>query len=403
MDRLGRGRARTELGSKMSPIREDEILIACSRLHLEDVHRNRVSLACGRGEVDWELVCSAAVAHKVAPLVYKNLQSCGPVNDVVPRKIVDQFQNITRWNALKNAIATKQIAEMATYFDSRSYDLLLLKHVALSVRLPHMYDVITSDDIDVAVRPNGEFPDRFDERYLWRIRQWMVADRFRKVSRCFIHDNRDPTDVVLNEFRALGGPSRCVGVELENRIHHDVVWAGVIPIDFREIWRDANRAQVDGRPVYVPDLHDLIIMSAVNVHRKPYPRLRNIAEIHELVRFGRDLDWDVLVRKAQAYQCNILVYSALHATRAVLECDLPESVLTALRPGAVRRRAIALINRRVSPSAIRRPRKPGGRPQGARRGLRDLARRFVALNGRQLIRFVWFRIILHRITGVVKW
>jgi hypothetical protein len=381
---------------------EDEILIACSRLHFNEVHRDRVTSACDRGKIDWELVCSAAGAHKIAPLVYQNLRSCRQVNDFLPAKVVDEFQNAQRWNAFKNAVSMKRIAELATYFDSREHDVLLLKHAAFSVRLRRLYDVTMSDDLDVVVRPKGELPHRLDERYVWKMCSWMVANRFRKVLRCVIQDPWDPTYSFINDFRAMHDPwRRLIGIELDNRIHHDL--ASAIPIDFRKVWQEANPGRVDGIMVYVPDLHDLIIMSTVNFHFKPYLRLRNIAEIHELIQYEKDFDWDVLLRKVRAYQCNSLVYSALHTTKAVLECDLPQSVLTALRPGAVRCRAIALINRRVSPSKICRPRNPDGIPRAPRRGLIDLARRFLAMDGRQLLRFVWFRIMLHRLLGVTRW
>jgi hypothetical protein len=376
---------------------EDEILIACSRLHLEEVHRDRVTSACLRGAIDWELVYSAAVAHNIAPLVYKNLQDCKTANDSISRKVADKFQNVFRFYALKNAIAREEIAEMAAFFDSRSHDVLLLKHVALSVRLRNLFDVTMSDDVDVVVRPKGESVDRLDERYLCKIRPWMVADGLQEAFRWFTYDDLDHTSAVIREFWALHDHCRRLFLELDNRFHHDIVWGG--SIDFRKVWEDANRDQVEGRDVYVPDDHDLIIMSSINIHRKPYVRLRNLVEIHELVRHGEDMDWEAFMRKARDYQCNSLVYSALHATRTVLESNLPGSVLKALRPGVVRGRAIAYINHKISPSAICLSRNPGSQP----RGLREVARRSLALNGRQLMRFIWLRIILHRIFGVLKW
>jgi hypothetical protein len=383
---------------------EDDILIACARLHFDELDRDRVISACQRGRVDWELVYDAAVAHKIAPLVYRNLQSCESVNDFLRGKIANQFQDVSRWNTLKNAIASEGIAEMVAFFDNRSHNVLLLKHAAFSLRLRNLYDLTMSDDIDVVVRPKGELPDRLDKRYLCKIRPWMFADRLQKMSRWLTYDDLDHTSAVIREFGALDNPwRRLIGLELDNRIHHDVVWGGVMTIDFRTVWQDANWYQVEGRSVYVPDDPDLIIMNSVNIHRKPFLRLRNIVEIHELVRLGKDLNWDVLTRKARAYQCNRFLYSALHATKVALGSELPESVLRDLRPGVLRGRVIAFVNRRVSPSAICCTRNPSGRPRSPRRGLGDVARRFLAFDAAQLICFLWFRIILHKLLGVIKW
>ena len=380
-------------------------MIACSRLHLDEVYRDRVISACSRGAVDWELVYSAAVQHKVAPLVYASLQSCRTVNELLPRKVADEFRNVLRSYALKNAIAREGIAEMAAFFASRSHDLLLLKHVAFSVRLRSLFDVTMSDDVDVVIRPKEESSDDLERRYLQKLRPWMVADRFRRALRWFTYDDDfDHTVCVIDEFRT--SQVRCrrrFSLELENRLHHDIVWSGVVSIDFRRVWADANRAQVGGTDVYLPGVHDLIIMNSVNVHRKPYLRLRSLVEIHELVALGEVLDWDAFTRKVEDYGCNSLVFSALHATRTVLGSNIPDSVLKALSPGAIRSRAIASINQRVSPSANCRFRNPGSRPRGPGRRVSDVARRALGLSSRQLLRFIWYRVILYRILGVSRW
>jgi hypothetical protein len=392
------------LRPEMMPSVEDEILVACSRLQFDLAHRDRVNLACARAPVNWELVYSAAVAHKVAPLVYRNLEGCGSVSDLLPQKVRDDFQSVSRWQALKNAIVTEGIADLAAFFESRSHDVLLLKHAAFATRLRALYDVTMSDDVDVVVRPRGEAPERIDERYRFRIRPWMLEDKLQRRFRRFIHDDTDQTSGVIREFAALNRPWQSIcGLELDNRIHHDVIWGGVIAIDFRMVWRDANRDQLEGRPVHVPAPCDLIIMSAGSTHRKPYLMLRNLVEIHELGLTLRDCDWEMLASKARAFECGRLVYSALHATRAILDCGIPESSLNALMPSALRRRVVAFVNARISPSAICRPRSPGARPRTPRRGLRESARRFLGLDARQIMRFVWLRIVLYRILGVIKW
>jgi hypothetical protein len=388
----------------MLPKPEAEILIACSRLELDDMHRDRASLACAGGNVDWELVYSAAVAHKIAPLVYKNLQDCGLVNDFLPPAVVDKFQNLVRWNAVKNAIGRGGIAELPAFFDRRSHDVLLLKHAAFSVRLRELFDLTMSDDVDIVIRPKGESVDGFDQRYFWKIRPWMFADRLQNAFRWFTYDDTDHTSAVIREFSALERTSRRhFSLELENRHHHDILWGGVISIDFRRVWENANRKQVEGRGVYVPDDHDLIIMNSINIHRKPWLRLRNLVEIHELMRHGEFLDWEGFARKVRAYRCSSLVYSALHTTRAVLGSDIPESILKSLRPGFIRARTITLINRSISPSTICGPRNLGGCTADQHRSIMDLARRFVALSGRQLMRYIFIRIILHGVLGILKW
>ena len=208
----------------------------------------------------------------------------------------------------------------------------------------------------------------------------------------------DPTWEVIDAFAASECRSgRAVSIEVDNRLHHDIVWNGVIPVNFRRIWEDADRGRIGSSPVFVPDVHDMIIVSTVNVFRKPFLALKSMVELDELVRLGSDLDWTVLAKKAHDYRCGTLVYAALHAARAVLGGDHLEAGLRTLRPRALSRRALELVNRHALPTSVCRPRRSGGSVRLPRRRVSDVLRRFLALDSRQRIRFLWHRVVIPRV------
>jgi hypothetical protein len=190
---------------------------------------------------------------------------------------------------------------------------------------------------------------------------------------------------------------RAICLEIDNRLHHDIVWNGVIPIDFLRIWNDANRGRIGPDPVFVPDLHDMIIVSTVNVFRKPFLSLKSMIELHELVGLGDGLDWALLAKKAQEYQCRTLVYAAIHSANAMLGNDLLEPGLRTLRPRALRRRALDLINRRLLPASVCLPRQPSRAVHPPRRRASDVLRRFLALDSRQGARFLWHRVVIPKL------
>jgi hypothetical protein len=123
-----------------------------------------------------------------------------------------------------------------------------------------------------------------------------------------------------------------------------------------------------------------------------------MVELHELVRLGNDLDWAVLAKKAHDYRCGALVYAALHAAQAVLGSDLPEAGLRTLRPRALRRRALELVNRQALPASVCLPRASGGSVHAPGRRASDVLRRFLALDATQRVRFLWHRVVVPRIT-----
>jgi hypothetical protein len=355
---------------------EDEILIACSRLGRAD--RDRIIATCRQHTVDWQLVYFSSVAHKVTPLVYRNLFECGLFDDRIPADVARRFRIALANDVLRKRFVENQIPRIVSFFDGRSHDTLLLKQGALRVCMPQLYEVTMFDDIDVVVRPRSEPLERIGELY-----SWPAASRW------------DPTWDVIDQF-VLDKNNNAMMFEIDNRVHHDVVWNGVLSIDFRSVWEDADRVEIDGNAVYVPHLHDRIIMCSVNVFRKPHLRLRNIVEIHELCRDQSHLDWDSLSRKAHSYHCNTLLYAALHATRAMLGTELEEANLRTLGLGTLRRKAMSLVNRTASPCSVCLPSSRSDHPGLPRRTLKDVLRRVLALNARQLARYIVFRIIVQR-------
>jgi Uncharacterised nucleotidyltransferase len=365
---------------------EDVILIACSALEPTAEQRDRLISECRRGPVDWDLVYRAAVVHKIAPLIYENLKRCEPLIGSLPEQIEADFKQLSRRNSVRNRIVADGIADVASYFDRHSHDILLLKHTAYHLKLKSLYDMTMSDDFDLVVRPRAEAAEIDGKPYLWSA-----------------HNISDATWKIIVELTESYDPRlRLLHLEVDNRLHHDVVWNGVIPIDFRRIWTDADVHQVKGKSVYVPDIHDLIVISAVNIFRKPFLRLRNILEIHELIRAEKKLDWDALSAKVRSYQCGHLVYSALDATRTILGTDIRDADLKALKPMPFRTLGLAFVNSQISPTAICQKASLSDRSRRSRRGMSDLARRFFALDLRQLIRFFWLRIILRRVAGTIR-
>jgi len=370
----------------MTPSSEDVILIACCTLEPNAEQRERLIRACQSGPVDWNLVYRAAVEHKVAPLVYQNLRHFEPLLGSLPQSVASDFMVVSRRNSIRNLVAADGIARIAVYFRNHAHDVLFLKHTAHYFRRRALYDVTMSVDMDLVIRPSVEAEDIAGAPYLWSE-----------------YGTSDATWRIIDEMAATNDPRlRLLHLEIDNRLHHDVVWNGVIPVDFRRIWNDSDVHQINGQSVFVPEIHDLIVITAVNIFRKPFLRLRNIVEIHELIRLQSQFDWETLSEKARSSQCGSLVYSALVATRAILGSGFSDNDLKLLRPPAIRTWAIALINRQFAPCDTCRPTSWIERVLGSRRAMTDLARRLLAMDLAQIARFFWFRIFLRRIARVIK-
>ncbi len=133
-------------------------------------------------------------------------------------------------------------------------------------------------------------------------------------------------------------------IEWEFYEHHDVTMNGQLPVDFERIWRDARSVPFEGHELLLMSTEDMLLSLCINSARKRFFRLRSLVDIAETVSRCRELDWPALVKKARAYQCSHIAYTALLVTQTALDCALPEGVLAQLAPGSAR---TALLQRMI--------------------------------------------------------
>jgi hypothetical protein len=355
---------------------QEAILSACCTLNFGPEQRERVRSA-SRGNIDWRSIASAAVAHKIAPLVFQNLKRCEDHTGPIPADVWANLRQSAMRCGARNLRFGSNIAFVAAYFHAHAHDVLVLKHASYFFAHRPLFDLTMADDLDLAARPVAEANETFDAPYRWSSNgipdsTWAVIDG--------LVDRKDPRL----------GPLR---LEIDNRLHHDIVWNGVIPVDFRRVWADATVYHIDGQAVHVPRVDDLIIISAINIFRKPFVRLRNLLEIREIIQLQPAFDWDALAKKSRAYTCGSIVHSALATVRATLGWNVDARLWKDLRTAPLRARAINHFSSRAcSPST-----------DGRSSQIANLVRRGLAFDARQVARFIWFRLILRRVARAIKY
>ncbi len=139
------------------------------------------------------------------------------------------------------------------------------------------------------------------------------------------------------------GPFEC-----EFAGHHDLSIDGVLPIDYREIWRDARRVTVQGQDVYVMCPEDMLIAACINGCRRRFFQLKSLYGIREILAGFKDLDWDRIAKKAANYQCRAIVYAALTVARLAVDADVADASLRLLKVGFVQAAIIRFLAGRRS-------------------------------------------------------
>ena len=288
---------------------EDGLLCLCARQDFLPAHQEAVERLARAETIRWDRLVATAERHAVLPIVGANLRRCAldlPA-DLVERLEMALFENV----ALKERDADRLAAGIARLREVE-LDAMILKGMALSLSVYQEPWVVTSQDIDLALRPwPGWQKGKGEERKV----RWAL----------YTH-----------------------GIECDLDGHHDVTMNGVLPVDFRRIWREARPVSFRGVDTWVMSPEDQMIALAVNGCRKHYFRLKTLFDVAETLRWGPPLDWMRLGTLAREGHCEGIVYTALVAARETLGAELPLPEDAALEALGLSGRRAARLRRLIA-------------------------------------------------------
>ncbi len=272
--------------------REDRLLCLCARQDFLPEHQEVVEkLGRVRWDRRWDRIIAAAERHAVLPIVGANLRRCALD---LPAALVERLELALFENAAIKERDADRLAEGITRLREVELDAMILKGMALSLSVYQEPWVVTSQDIDLSLRPwPGWHKDKGEERKI----RWAL----------YTH-----------------------GIECDLGGHHDVTMNGVLPVDFGRIWRDARPVSFRGVDAWIMSPEDQMIALAVNGCRKHYFRLKALFDVAETLRRGGPLDWTRLGSLAREGHCEGIVYAALVAARETLGSELPAGALDSL-------------------------------------------------------------------------
>ena len=291
---------------------EDQILYLCARQNFLSTHHQILQDICRREIICWDEIYTASEYHGVTPLVSVNLSKFDEPMLSIPVEIAEKFRLSAIHNIAMTGKRTDQMAKVYAFFENLSIDIMPIKGAAHEILVYEQPWYITANDLDLIIKLD---PAKFKETDRW----------------------------VLEDLKVD------IPLEYDFMTHHDVTMNGVLPIDFHMIWGDARGIRYKEQQVYVMSPEDMLIAACINSCRKRYFRLKAMFDIAEITNKFPDMDWTELLRKAKAYQCNNIVYTALWATNGTIGCEAPASVYSDLNVNPFRAQIInRLIERQSS-------------------------------------------------------
>jgi hypothetical protein len=270
----------------------ERVLLACCRLRMEQADRQRAAAAAAAA--DWPAVLAASVRHQIAPLVFENLGACPEVVAALPADVRAGFLHATVRNMAAKQAAVAVLGEVLDWFCARGLEAMLVKGTALDARLFAEPWLTASADVDLLLRLPGRA---------------LAEEEWQRI-------------VALN--------AQSPQVDVHVHWHPDLVMNGVLAVDFDAIWAAARPIDLGDRRVLVMSLEDELLSACINACRKRFFRLKSLLAIRELAGSQPGLHWAEFARRAVAWRCGGIAYTALVAAAISVGCALPADLRASL-------------------------------------------------------------------------
>ncbi len=284
------------------------LVCLCCQTTRSEARTARLEEVLGAGP-DWDRLLEFGDRHDVLPLLHFHLSGFGP--DLVPAAVSEKLRNEARSVARRNLYLNQELHGLFEALATAGVEAICLKGPILAATAYPSPALRRYSDLDVLVR-------RKDVRKAMAV----LADR-----------SYEPWEILSaaqEESLLNAGYSRPYGRKLD-WIGVDLHWgfsrnffAG--EIEPARIWHEAEFVTVQGRPIR--SLPRPLLPLALCVHGAkhgpyPWPKLKWIADMSELLRTRTEGDWEQTFEVAETLGLKRVLLLGLVLPNQLLEAELP--------------------------------------------------------------------------------
>jgi hypothetical protein len=273
--------------------------------------------ALANDQETWERVFRAAAHLGVAPLLYMRLRTSA-LRSQVPPDVLQRHRGDFLWSQARNMKAFARLRDVLATFHANHIEVMGLKGAVLAEHIYRPIGIRTMGDVDLLVR-RGDLPRverileelgfQADETY--RTKDWYETQHHHIVP----YATRD-------------------GV-LKLDIHHDITTVrSRIRVPVEDLWKHAQVVSIASTPCLALSWEHMLLHLALHMADQNHflGDLRGLCDVAEIARrVPRAIDWDDMVRVAEAWGATTQLFLTLSLSREAVGAAVPTEVLRKVR------------------------------------------------------------------------
>ena len=292
---------------------EKRLLVSCARTQIapEVAERIREIVAA---PLDWDLVLSEATENSVAPLLEMTLRAVVP--DATPAAVMERLKITCRANTVRCLFLAAELHKILGLFRTAGIVTIPYKGPVLAEQAYGNLTLRDFDDLDIIL----------PQRDLRKAHEVMLGLGY-QARFPWILSRDSKTALVPGEYNYRDEKRRAV-VEL-----HTELTLRHFPFtpDIDRFAQRLVKVAVAGQvvPTFAPE--DLLPALCVHGSKDFWERISWIADVAELIRRQRGLDWDRALRTAGLLRVERMLHLGLALANDLLQAPMPEEVRKRVR------------------------------------------------------------------------
>jgi hypothetical protein len=288
---------------------EIELLLCCARTSIDPKTAERIKVLL-REDLDWAYLIRMADRHEVMPLMHRTLSAICP--ESVPPVVLDQLQYHLLANSLHNQFLARDLLNLLQLFKSEGVPAIPYKGPILAASV---YG-------DLALRQFSDLDILIPKRDVLRAKDLLIAQGYR---------HRTPL-TGAQEVAYLQSESEYNLVRDNGRVVVDLHWRIArrqfpFPLEFEHLQEHLETVCLMG--TIVPNLapEKLLLILCAHGSKHAWPSLQWICDVAELIRAYPLLNWQQVVKQADALNSGRMLALGLRLANGLLGVTLPQAVL----------------------------------------------------------------------------
>jgi hypothetical protein len=266
-------------------------------------------------DLDYVELCRMAEREKAVSVLWERIGTLGATR--IPSQAQTHLRKLARVTSFRMSYLEQLVVQSTASLDRAGIDYVLLKGAALACSAYGSFEQRPMVDVDILVNKadgNRAVDALLSAGWVWRAEKPRDGD--------YSH---------LHHLPALIDPNGLVSTEVHTSI---LPAAAPFNVSTEGVLASARSIRFRQSEVRVPDPLYLLLHSCIHFawsHLFRSSAWRTFRDVRTLIK-NNDFDWDEFVELALAHKAGSCCFWTLHLTRELVGAQVPDAVLSALRP-----------------------------------------------------------------------